>query len=104
MIADNCWNGGIVVGDDPDPDEPLPDLVGIAGRLEINGRLVSEGRAEDPYATLAWLANLVAERSRSLDAGMTVITGSIVATLSIAPGDRAVFTVDGLGEAVLEVV
>ncbi len=103
MIVDNCWNGGIVVGDDPDPDEPLPDLVGIRGRLEMNGKLVAEGRAEDPYATLAWLANLVAERGRSLDAGMTVITGSIVATMSIAPGDRAVFTVDGLGEAVLEV-
>jgi 2-keto-4-pentenoate hydratase len=101
MIADNCWNGGIVVGDGP--EEVLPDLLGIAGRLTMNGKLVAEGKAEDPYATLAWLANLVAERGRSLEAGMVVITGSIVPTMSIAPGDRAVFTVEGLGEAVVEV-
>ena len=102
MIVDNCWNGGIVVGDGP--EGALPELVGIPGRLTMNGKLIAEGRAEDPYATLALLANTVAERGRGLDAGMVVITGSIVATVSIAPGDRAVFTVDGLGEAVLEVV
>jgi 2-keto-4-pentenoate hydratase len=81
----------------------LPELVGIAGRLTMNGKPVAEGRAEDPYATLAWVANQMAERGRSLEAGMVVITGSIVATASIAPGARAVFTVDGLGEAALEV-
>jgi len=101
MIVDNCWNGGIVVG--PGPEGVLPELVGIAGRLTINDKPVADGRAEDPYATLAWLANQVAERGRSLQPGMIVITGSIVATVSIAPGDRAVFTVDGLGDAVLEV-
>jgi 2-keto-4-pentenoate hydratase len=101
MIVDNCWNGGIVIG--PGPEGVLPELVGIAGRLTINDQPVADGRAEDPYATLAWLANQVAERGRSLQPGMIVITGSIVATVSIAPGDRAVFTVDGLGEAVLEV-
>lgn len=102
MIVDNCWNGGIVTG--AGKNVPLPDLVGIAGRLTINGKTVAEGRAEDPYATLAWVANQVAERGRSLEAGMVVITGSIVATVSISPGDRAMFTVDGLGEAVLDVV
>jgi 2-keto-4-pentenoate hydratase len=101
MIVDNCWNGGIVTG--TGKGAPLPDLVGIAGRLTMNGKAVAEGRAEDPYATLAWVANQVAERGRSLEAGMVVITGSIVATVSITPGDRAVFIVDGLGEAVLEV-
>ena len=33
----------------------------------------------------------------------TVITGSLIPTFSIATGDRAVFTVDGLGEAVMDV-
>jgi 2-oxo-3-hexenedioate decarboxylase/2-keto-4-pentenoate hydratase len=102
MIVDNCWNGGIVVGT-AIPKERCPDLVGIAGRLTINGKPVSDGNAEDPYATLAWLANLWTERGRSLAAGMVVITGSVVATVSIAAGDRAVFSVDGLGEAVLSV-
>jgi 2-keto-4-pentenoate hydratase len=102
MIVDNCWNGGIVIGA-PLPVARAPELVGIAGRLTMNGKPVSEGRAEDPYATLAWLANLVAERGQGLTSGMAVITGSVVATVSIAPGDRAIFTVDGLGEAVLTV-
>ena len=35
---------------------------------------------------------------------MVVITGSVIPTFSIAPGDRVVFTVDGLGEAVMDVV
>ena len=60
-------------------------------------------KAEDPYATLAWLANLLAERGRDLKAGMVVITGSVIPTFSIAPGDRCVFTVDGLGECVMDV-
>jgi hypothetical protein len=34
---------------------------------------------------------------------MVVITGSLIPTVSIAPGERAVFAVDGLGEAVMEV-
>jgi hypothetical protein len=33
-----------------------------------------------------------------------VITGSLIATVSIAGGDGAVFIVDGLGEVVLDVV
>ena len=32
------------------------------------------------------------------------ITGSLIPTFSIAPGDRIVFAVDGLGEAVMDVV
>jgi 2-keto-4-pentenoate hydratase len=34
---------------------------------------------------------------------MVVITGSLIATVSIAHGQRAVFTVDGLGEVAMEV-
>jgi hypothetical protein len=32
---------------------------------------------------------------------MVVITGSLIPTVSIASGERAVFTVEGLGETVL---
>ncbi|MFZ0609071.1 MAG: hydratase, partial [Xanthobacteraceae bacterium] len=60
--------------------------------------------AEDPAATLAWLANRLAERGRGLAAGMVVITGSLIATVSIAAGQRAVFSVEGLGEVAMEAV
>ncbi len=102
LIVENCWNGGVVIG--TPKRVPIDDLVGIKGRLTLDGKLVGEGAAEDPCATLAWLANLIAERGRDLKAGMVVITGSLIATVSIARGQRAVFTVDGLGEVAMEVV
>ena len=101
MIVENCWNGGVVIG------APRPvarkDVAGITGRQTLNGKPVGEGQSEDPFATLAWLANLLAERERDLKAGMVVITGSLIPTFSISPGDRCVFTVDGLGECVMDV-
>jgi 2-keto-4-pentenoate hydratase len=102
LIVENCWNGGIVIGT---PKRiALNDLVGITGRLTLGSKLIGEGAAEDPCATLAWLANHVAERGRDLKAGMVVITGSLIPTVSIAPGQRAVFAVDGLGDVAMDVV
>jgi 2-keto-4-pentenoate hydratase len=102
LIVENCWNGGVVIG----TAKPVrvAALVGIAGRLTIGGKTVGEGKAEDPYATLAWLANHLAERGRDLKAGMVVITGSLIPTMSIAAGRRAVFTIDGLGEIAMDAV
>ena len=102
LIVENCWNGGVVIGT-PKPI-PVAALVGIAGRLTIGGKPVGEGKAEDPAATLAWLANHLAERGRDLKAGMVVITGSLIPTVSIAGGERAVFTVEGLGEIAMDAV
>ena len=102
LIVENCWNGGVVVGA-PKPTS-CAALVGITGRLTIGGKPAGEGAAEDPFATLAWLANNFAERGRGLKAGMVVITGSLIPTVSIASGERAVFTVDGLGEIAMDAV
>jgi 2-keto-4-pentenoate hydratase len=102
MIVENCWNGGVVVG--PIRAVKPSDIIGVKGWQSLNGMAAGEGNAEDPYATLAWLANLLAERRRYLKAGMIVITGSLIPTFSISLGDRAVFTVDGLGEVVMDVV
>ena len=100
IIADNCWNAGIVTGA-PVPFTPARPLAGIEGRLEINGRDAHHGTTDDPLATLAWVANLAADRGRPLAAGMVVITGSVIPTLPIAAGDRFVFRIDGLGETEL---
>ena len=93
--------GGVVIGG-PKPVAPK-DIIGVTGRQTLNGKSVGEGKSEDPFATLAWLANLPAERGHGVKAGMVVITGSLIPTFSVAPGDKAVFTVDGLGEAVIEI-
>ena len=102
LIVENCWNGGVVTG--TPKALPVASFVGIPGRLSLGGKAAGEGAAEDPCATLAWLANQLAERGRELKAGMVVITGSLIPTVSIARGERAVFTVDGLGEAVMDVL
>lgn len=102
MIVENCWNGGVVIG--APRAVAAKDVVGVTGRQTLNGKTIGEGKSEDPYATLAWLANLLAERGRGLAAGMVVITGSLIPTFSIEPGDHLVFAVDGLGEAVMDVV
>jgi 2-keto-4-pentenoate hydratase len=101
MIVENCWNGGVVIGA---PKALKPEaIIGVTGRQTLNGKQIGEGKSENPFATLAWLANLLAERKRDLKAGMVVITGSVIPTFSISPGDRCVFTVDGLGECVMDV-
>ena len=82
----------------------LEAFAAAGGTVVSGGVAAAEGRAEDPYATLAWLANLMAERGLGLTAGMVVITGSIVPTFSIAAGDRAVFAVEGFGEVCLDIV
>jgi 2-keto-4-pentenoate hydratase len=102
LIVENCWNGGIVIG--AAKSVAPAALVGISGRLDIAGKLMGEGLAEDPCATLAWLANHLAERGRGLKAGMVVITGSVIPTMSIKPGERAVFSVAGLGEVEVDAV
>jgi 2-keto-4-pentenoate hydratase len=102
LIVENCWNGGIVVG--APQRVPLDEIVGVKGQLTLGGKIVGEGAAEDPCATLTWLANHLAERGRDLKTGMIVITGSLIATVSIAPGQRAEFAVEGLGEVAMDVV
>jgi 2-keto-4-pentenoate hydratase len=63
-----------------------------------NGKLEAIGKTDNPIGALAWLANLAVERGRPMTAGMVVITGSVVATVDIAPGERPDFALDGIGE------
>jgi 2-keto-4-pentenoate hydratase len=102
MIADNCWNAGIVIGA---PRKFVNvDIDSLRGRLAISGRTVAEGKADRPLEALAWLADLALDRGKPIRKDMVVITGSLIATVSVAPGDTAVFTIDGLGETRLELV
>jgi 2-keto-4-pentenoate hydratase len=97
LIADNAWNGGIVIG----PARPLPaglDLDGIAGVLESDGKETATGKTDDPLGALAWLASQAAECGRPMTAGMVVITGSVIPTVDIAVGERLHFALDGIGE------
>jgi 2-keto-4-pentenoate hydratase len=100
LIADNAWNGGIVLGQ-PKAVPATLELDGIRGVLGSNGRETATGKTDDPMGALAWLANQAAERSRPLTAGMVVITGSVIPTVDIATGERLDFALDGIGETSL---
>jgi 2-keto-4-pentenoate hydratase len=100
LIADNAWNGGIVIAA-PKPLPPSLELDGISGRLSRNGKLQASGKTDDPLGALAWLANLAIERRRPIEKGMIVITGSVVTTVDIAPGERLDFLLEGVGEVSL---
>jgi 2-keto-4-pentenoate hydratase len=96
LIADNSWNGGIVLG----PELPLPpdlDVNGLTGTLVSDTAPPKHGVTDDPLGALAWVANLAASRGRPMRAGMVVITGSVMPTLPIPQGDHFRFTIDGLG-------
>jgi 2-keto-4-pentenoate hydratase len=99
LIADNAWNGGIVIGTAKAP--PAGDLNGIRGVLKSNGKEVASGKTDDPMGALAWLGNTAAECDRAMTEGMIVITGSVVTTVDIAPGERLDFVLEGIGETTL---
>ena len=50
-----------------------------------------------PMISLAWLANLAAERGWPMRKDMIVITGSTLATKHLKPGDHAAYTIEGMG-------
>ena len=77
-----------------------PGSISTASRgvLKRNGKEEAAGKTDDPMGALAWLANLAVERGRPMTAGMVVITGSVIATVDIAPGERLDFAIDGVGD------
>ena len=106
LIADNCWNEGAVLGT-PVSNWQGIDLCTVRGIARINGKEVGEGRGGDamghPFDAVAWLANHLASIGRALLRGDTVITGSIVTTKTVAPGDFVQFHIHELGSVELRV-
>ncbi|HEY0525425.1 MAG TPA: fumarylacetoacetate hydrolase family protein [Stellaceae bacterium] len=101
LIADNLLHSRIVLGEPPDrapsPDE-LPSLVGVT---LANGRETARGTGADvlghPLQAVVWLANRLGQLGRTVEAGETVMTGTIPAPYWLAPGDRIEIRIDRLG-------
>ena len=106
IIEENSWNGGIVLG--PEVAVSGLDLAQARAEMRIDGRPAGEGRGGDamghPFEVLAWLANMLAERDKPLERGMVVMTGSVVTTKHLEPGQSASLSIEGLGEAELTVI
>ena len=102
LIADDFFSAGAVLGTPVSRWREL-DLRVLGAAMTINGVEVGSGRGADvmghPFEALTWLANHAADSGRPLAAGEVVLTGSIVETRWVSPGDTVRVTVESLGEA-----
>jgi 2-keto-4-pentenoate hydratase len=98
LVADNSWNGGIVLSE----FKPVwPDLAPLLGRATKNGDLIGEGHGRDilghPFNSVAWLATHLASRGATLKAGQIVMTGSVMKTVFPEQDAHYRFEIEGLG-------
>ncbi|MDH3679316.1 MAG: hypothetical protein OEV40_05125, partial [Acidimicrobiia bacterium] len=107
LVADRCLCSGMVVGDGVRDTAGL-DLGSCPVELVWNDEIVETGIAGaamgHPFAGLAWVANHVQDRGRSLVAGHHVLTGSAFAPRPVSVGDAITYRIEGVGEATIEVV
>jgi len=82
LVADNSWNGGIVLSEFA---RRWPDLEGVLGRATKDRVAIGEGHGRDilghPFNSVAWLATQLHSRGASLKAGQVVMTGSVMKTV-----------------------
>lgn len=81
MIADNAWSGGIVLGPEIRNWRDL-DVNETIGELRVNDDEPVKARLgdADPFGSLAWIGQVLADGGRRLRAGHVVITGSVICT------------------------
>jgi 2-keto-4-pentenoate hydratase len=88
LVADNSWNGGIVLSEFA---TTWPDLERVLGRATKDRVAIGEGHGRDilghPFNSVAWLATQLASRGKGLKAGQVVMTGSVMKT--VFPEDEA---------------
>ena len=102
LIADDFFSAGAVIGVPVTAWRDL-DLTALGGVMAINGVEVGTGTSADvmghPFEALTWLANHAAATGLPLRAGDVVLTGSIVETRWVEPGDIVRVAIEELGEA-----
>jgi len=103
-VSENAWNAGVVLGS-PFADWQDLDLVDTPTVLEVNGEVLGSGKTGDalghPFEAVAWLANHLNDRGRTIRAGEFVMTGSTVITYFPQVADRVKFFVGDHGSVEL---
>ena len=104
LVADNSWNGGVVLSEFR---SSWPALDAVSGVVSRNGNELDRGHGRDvlghPFAPLAWLANALAAKGQSLRAGEIVMTGSLVTTRFPTESETYRFELEGIGAVELNV-
>ncbi len=102
LVADNSWNGGIVLSEFA---TKWPDLAGVLGRATKDRVAIGEGFGRDilghPFNSAAWLATQLNSRGVGLKAGQVVMTGSVMKT--VFPGGDASYRFELAGIGLVEV-
>ncbi len=105
MVADNFFNAAVVLGDPVEAWREI-DLAEAEATVTLNGSDLGRGRGSlimgHPLEALAWLANRLAERGRSLRKSEFVTLGSVIPTHWMAAGDRIDHEIAGLGSVSIE--
>ena len=106
LIADNAWNAGLVHGQMVKEWQNL-DLAELQGTVYINERLVGTGYGRDvlghPFNALSWLANKILEQKQVIEAGMIVMTGTMITTQFVKSGDHLTFSIPELGSVSIDI-
>ncbi len=100
LLADNVANLGLYVGPVlPDPWSKNLDSFPIAVRTGATTLLTRDGKHPDghPLRALAWLANYLASRGETLEAGLVVTTGSYCGVLDVPVDTPLTFVYGELG-------
>jgi 2-keto-4-pentenoate hydratase len=91
-IADNLGQKAFVTGEATDPLPAGVSLREATVEVTVDGAIVerADGSAVlgDPAASLAWLANKLAQFDRVLEAGMRVMSGSFTRGIPLRQGQR----------------
>jgi 2-oxo-3-hexenedioate decarboxylase len=100
VVADNCSSARFVTGGVARPAHEL-DLRSLGIVIEKNGEVIGTAAGAavlgHPAASVAMLANMLAERGEEIPAGTFVMTGGATEAYSVAAGDSIVVRYQGLG-------
>lgn len=100
-LADNAQQKAFVTG--PETRRPPAGfrLAGASVEVVVNGQSMERASGSavlgDPAASIAWLANKLAEFDRALEAGQRVMSGSFTRQYSLTAGDRVESRFDPFG-------
>jgi 2-keto-4-pentenoate hydratase len=105
LVADNSWNGGIVLSEFA---SAWPDLASLRGRATNDRGAIGEGHGRDilghPFNSVAWLATQLAARGEGLKAGQIVMTGSVMKTVFPEADANYRFDLEHLGFVEVQLV
>ncbi len=97
-LAGNVFHRAVVLG----PTRQDAAVGGIEARVRLNGQERASAPGEvDLAATIALVADLLGSVGERLDAGDTIICGSLTAPVPVAPGDRVEVELGPLGSVEL---